>query len=103
MPPVAYTVSATLPDETMAREYTDWLLAGHVREVLRAGAATAAVVRIQEPVNPIRVETRYTFADHAGLDRYLRDHAPALRADGLRLFGPDRGVLFARTVGVILF
>lgn len=101
MPLVAYTVTATLPDDPTAREYADWLHE-HVAKVVAAGAQDGAIVRIQEPPTPIRVETRYTFADRQALDRYLHLHAPGLRAEGLQRFGPDRGVTFDRKVGIFL-
>jgi hypothetical protein len=98
---VSYTVTATLPDDDTAREYTEWL-PGHVAEVVAAGARDGMIIRIQDPARPIRVETRYTFADQDALDRYFRDKAPGLRAEGLRRFGPERGVTFERRVGIIL-
>lgn len=99
---IAYTVTATLPDEAMAREYTAWLLDGHVARVLAAGARSADVVRIENPLPQARVETRYTFPGRAAFDRYLESHAPALRAEGLLRFGPHSGITFERTIGVIL-
>lgn len=99
---IAYTVTATLPDEALAREFADWLLAGHVSKVLAAGARAAEVVRLDGPPAPRRVEVRYVFSSRADLDRYLETHAPGLRAEGLQRFGPDRGVTFDRTIGVFL-
>lgn len=96
---IAYTVSATFPDEGIAAEYIGWLRGGHLDEVLAGGAVTAAIVRQSEPAVPITVETRYTFATRADLDRYVRDHAPALRAQGLAKFPPERGVRFERRIG----
>ncbi|MCC6676841.1 MAG: DUF4286 family protein [Phycisphaerales bacterium] len=99
---IAYTVTATLPDDGLAREYAAWLLDDHVARVLAAGARSAEVIRIEDPPAPIRVETRYTFPGRAALARYLETHAPGLRAQGLERFGPGRGITFERTVGVIL-
>lgn len=100
MKPVSYTVTATLPDEATAREFADWLRGGHIQQVLAGGADEAVVIWSEDP--PLRVEARYRFADHATLDRYLRLHAPALRAEGLKRFGPQRGVSLERRVGIIL-
>ena len=55
MSPVAYTVTATLPDEQTAEAYLLWLREGHVADVVRTGAAGAAIVRIIEPDRPIRI------------------------------------------------
>lgn len=99
---IAYTVTAELPDAAVRDRYLSWLAEGHVRQVVEAGAESGKVVRIDEPAEPLRVQTRYEFASRADLDRYLRDHAPALRADGLSRFGPETDVRFSRTIGEIL-
>jgi hypothetical protein len=101
MTAIAYTVVATLPDEATASEYVAWLRRGHVDAVLRGGAGNAVIVRLQEPAQPIRVETRYVFPDRATFDRYLARTAPELRTEGLTRFGPDRGVAYQRTVGEV--
>lgn len=98
MPRVAYTVSAMLPDEGTAREYLDWLLSGHVRGVVRAGALSGSAARIVDPPSPIRVEARYIFANMPAYQAYLLEHAPALRAEGLARFPASRGIRFERSV-----
>ncbi len=96
---LAYTVTATFPDLMTRDAYIDWLRGGHVDAVIAGGALTGEIVAIEEPGTPIRVETRYWFADRAGFDRYVRDTAPALRADGLERFPPERGITFERRIG----
>lgn len=103
MASIAYTVRALCPDPLTAQEYVDWLKGGHIQEVIKGGALSAAVIRLDDqPAGPHRVEVRYQFADRAALDRYLAQFAPALRADGLKRFPPERGVAFERTVGEIV-
>lgn len=102
MTQVAYTVIATLPDEATADEYIRWLVGGHIQAVVEAGAQSGVAVRIEDPPAPIRVEARYLFVNQAALDRYIQDSAPALRADGLRRFPPERGILFERRSGRVL-
>ncbi len=97
-----YTVTATLPDEATASEYIAWLNDGHVQAVVSGGAASAHVIRVEEPAAPIQVETRYVFASREDHDRYLRDHAPRLRAEGLARFGPGRGIAFQRRLGRVV-
>ncbi len=99
---LVYTVIATLPDEAAASEYLAWLTGGHAESVVAGGAASARVVRIEEPPDPIQVEAQYVFASRADYDRYLRDHAPRLRAEGLALFGAPRGITFERRVGRVM-
>ena len=100
MPRVAYTVTATLPDEPTRDRYERWLTGGHTQAVVAGGAASAQVVRLLDP--PLQVQTRYEFPTEAAWQGYLRDHAPRLREEGLRLFGPGSGVTFRREVGTIL-
>jgi len=99
---IAYTVRATFPSSEMADEYVAWLVGGHIGGVVRGGAESGEVVRVSEPAEPIVVEARYRFPDRAAFDRYEREHAPALRAEGRARFGPERGIVFERTIGTIL-
>lgn len=101
---VAYTVQATCPSAASADAYVAWLQDGHTGAVVNGGALSAMIVRLEAdpPGSPPRVEVRYVFATREAFDRYIRDHAPALRQDGLKRFGPDSGVKFDRTIGEIV-
>lgn len=98
---IAYTVTATLPNESLAREYIQWLQDGHVDDVIEHGAHSGMIVRITDPATPIRVETRYIFSTKALFDRYVERFAPILREEGLKKFPPERGVTFERRIGEI--
>jgi hypothetical protein len=50
---------------------------------------------------PAIVETQYVFPSRKAYDAYIRDHAPALRADGLKHFPPESGVTSERQVAEI--
>jgi len=102
MSAIVYTVTATLPDRPTADRYLDWLRDGHVDAVVAAGAHSAMIVRVTDPPDPIRVETRYVFSTRQAYDDYLAHHAPALRADGAERFGPETGVRFSRSVGEVV-
>jgi len=102
MPSIAYTVVATFPDGTLADAYIHWLTTGHIEAVIQGGATSALVVRISDPADPPQVESRYVFADRPAFDRYVSEVAPPLRADGLKRFGPDRGVRMERRIGEIV-
>ncbi len=104
MSAIAYTVSATLPDDDTAARYIAWLEDGHIDAVIKGGAHSAMIVRMEResPTDPPRVETRYIFATRAAFETYVQHHAPALRAEGLKLFGPASGVRFARSIGQVL-
>ena len=62
-----------------------------------AGAVSAEVVEHDGG----GFEARYTFASREAFAAYERDHAPRLRAEGLALFGPDKGVSYRRTLGTV--
>jgi len=98
---LCYTVTATFRDQAQRDQYVAWLGSGHMQEVLRGGALRAEIVVISDPALPIRVEARYVFADSAGFEAYVRDHAPRLRAEGLARFGPETGIAFSRALGDI--
>jgi hypothetical protein len=100
---IAYTVTAYPPDAATADEYAHWLAADHLPKVVAAGALTASVVRMSDPVTPLRIECRYLFPNKTALDAYLTDHAPALRAEGMVRFPANRGIRLERSVGVVLF
>jgi hypothetical protein len=102
MPQIAYTVSATFLDVQTRDEFIRWLLEGHVSDVVRGGASSGTVISIAEPDSPIRIECRYLFPGREAYDRYVSEHAPALRAEGLAKFPPERGVALTRTVGEVI-
>ena len=100
MAQLAYTVVATLPDEGTAEEYVRWLADGHIAAVVAAGALSGQIVRCEEPA--LQVEARYIFPGRAAFERYVRDHAPGLRAEGARRFPAEVGIRFERRVGSVV-
>jgi hypothetical protein len=105
---ILYSVIATLPTADIAAEYVAWLEDGHVDQVIKHGAHSAMIVRLDATPSPEgprkawRVMTQYVFSTRELFDRYVRDFAPALRQEGLAKFGPDRGVTMERLVGEIV-
>jgi len=95
-------VTATIPSPNLAEEFLDWLVCGHIQDVLAAGAIAGHAVRLSDPPVPLRIQAVYHFPNREALDSYLTNHAPRLRADGLRRFPPERGITFERTVGDIV-
>lgn len=101
MPAVIYSVCATLPGEDLARAYVEWLTGGdpsHVARVVASGASEGSVWREVGTGGRPRVMARYVFPSRTAFDRYVREDAPALRAEGLAKFGPETGVLMGRSV-----
>jgi hypothetical protein len=99
---ICYMVIATLPDTATAEEYVTWLEDGHVDAVISHGAHSAMIVRLEPAATRPRVMTQYIFTTRELFDRYVSTFAPALRADGLKRFPPERGITFERLVGEIV-
>ena len=99
---ICYMVVATLPDAATKDEYISWLEDGHVDAVVNHGAHSAMIVKLEPAAGKPRVMTQYIFPTRAIFDRYIADFAPALRADGLKRFPPERGIAFERTIGEIV-
>ncbi len=109
-----YMVIATLPTPQGADEYIAWLQDGHIDAVVKGGAHSAMIVRLHAPDSPgtveaggpvasrpVRVMTQYVFPTQQVFDHYVQKHAPGLRANGLKHFGPETGVRFERVLGDI--
>lgn len=70
-----------------------------MQAVLDGGATRAAIIQCDPAEGSLRVRTLYEFPGRDSFDRYVRDFAPALRAEGLARFGSDQGVTFEREIG----
>jgi hypothetical protein len=106
MPQLAYTFYTTFTDSSLADEWLRWLRDGHVAEVMNGGATDAEIIELDAPPDALSgtraFEVRYHFASRADFARYEKDHAPRLRAEGLKLFPVERGVSYRRAVGTVL-
>ena len=103
MPQILYTVRAACLNEQQRGRYLAWLSPNHIMELMKGGATGARIVlpdRTGE-TGPAVVETHYTFPSRRAFDDYVRLHAPALRADGLKHFPPDSGITYERQVAEI--
>jgi hypothetical protein len=105
MPRLVYTVRATCKDLHQRGRFLSWLAPAHV-EAVKAGGADGVRITLHDGENPgdrPYVETQYSFPSRKAFDAYIRDHAPALRADGLKHFPPDSGVTFERRLGELCY
>lgn len=96
---LAYTVAVTFQDHALADEWLLWLTSGHIAEVLAGGATDAEVIELDGPERSF--EVRYHFPSRAVFERYEKEHAPRLRAEGLRRFPVEKGVSYRRSLGVV--
>ena len=103
MPSILYTVRVTCRDVAQRGRFLAWLSPNHILQVKAGGAAAARVVLPDRAgdTGPTLVETQYVFPSRKAYDNYVRDHAPALRADALKHFPPESGVTFERQVAEI--
>ncbi len=105
MPKILYTVRTTLPTVQLRGRYLSWLVPDHVQAVKSAGATDVRIVLPDRANNsgPATVEVQYVFPTRKAFDTYVRDHAPALRADGLKHFPSETGITYERQIAEIAF
>ena len=89
MSAVTYEVTLWV-QRAIAADYRAWL-DQHVRAMLALPGFTGArVSEVHDPApgeNEVAFCCQYRLRDAAALDDYLREHAPAMRADGQARFG----------------
>lgn len=100
---VSYTVRCQFSGEDpgVADRWLEWLCNTHISEVLACGANGAEIVKLSG--HPVTFEIRYRFPDRDVFEKYLRDDAPRLRADGLRRFPLELGLGYSRNDGEIVY
>ncbi len=95
-----YTVTLTFTEPSTAVEWLAWMREEHAAKVVQAGAQSAEILKMDGVL--LRCEARYSFESRADFDRYVRDHAPRLREEGLRLFPTTRGIQYERSCGEVI-
>ena len=99
---IVYEVRAVMP-ESLVDEYRAWL-EDHIREILAIPGFRYAELHREDADQPAAAGAllviRYHLEDRGALEAYLRDHAPALRADGVARFG-DRVRLSRRVTELV--
>jgi quinol monooxygenase YgiN len=83
---IVYEVRASV-EQAIAGEYRAWL-EPHIREILAIAGFARAELLVEDGEPGYTVfSVRYHLASREALERYLREHAPRLRADGMARFG----------------
>ena len=95
-----YTVTLTFTDPSIAVKWLAWMRDEHAAQVVQAGAQNAEIIKIDGVL--IRCEARYSFACRSDFERYVRDHAPRLREEGLRHFPATREIQYERSCGEVI-
>lgn len=93
---VIYEVVATVKAER-ASEWHAWIVP-HMQEVVDTGCFVSAELEkiIDPPSTEVMFRVRYLSPSMQHIERYLSEHAPALRAAGIERFGDD--VRTSRTI-----
>jgi hypothetical protein len=100
VPELISSVAVTFADPAVAAEWLRWHREGHIAEVLTLGATSAEIIRMD--ATNCHFEVRYRFASPEAFALYERRHAPRVRAEGNRLFPPDKGVVYRRTAVLVI-
>jgi hypothetical protein len=100
MSDIVYTVTVSFTGEQLVPAWLAWMNGGHVADVIAGGATAAEIVRLDLPEPTFDVH--YRFPTREAFTTYERDHAPRLRADGLRRFPVEKGIMYKRTVGEVV-
>ncbi len=87
-------------DPDLVNRWLDWMRAIHILEVLRSGALSAELIRIDTDHSCF--EINYRFESAKTFACYERDHAPRLRNDSLREFPIELGLSYCRTCGEVV-
>lgn len=90
---MTYVVRIEFDDAALRDEFGVWLRDRHIKDVLAAGAQGA---KLYVHANDLAIEVRYTFLTPDDFKAYERDHAPRLRADGVK-FLAGRPARFTRS------
>lgn len=108
MPTILYTVRVTCPTVQIRGRFLSWLTPNHVQQVMAGGATSVRIVLPDRENDPgsaspelaerAAVETQYVFPSRKAMETYFRDHAPMLRADAMKHFPPESGVVFTRQI-----
>lgn len=105
MTQIAYTVIATISYKSKAEEWLDWLKNGHIDDVIKGGAESAEIVRLDHETEgqaDTTYEIRYKFKDRGIFEEYIEKHAPALRQEGYEKFPSTDGFKYHRTTAEII-
>ena len=86
---IIYNVTTNI-HESVHDQWMIWMQHKHIPEMLATGKFTnAKLVRVlvEEEMGGVTYSTQYTTDSKATLEKYYQEDAPALQAEGQKLFG----------------
>ncbi|GEM58085.1 hypothetical protein B0A78_08600 [Flavobacterium columnare NBRC 100251 = ATCC 23463] len=99
---IIYNVTVNI-HESIHDQWFDWMQNKHIAEVIGTGKFTSAKmvkVLVEEELGGITYAVQYFTDSKETLQRYYEEDAPALREEGLRLFG-DKMLTFRTELEII--
>ncbi len=100
-PEFLYVVCCRIDRSDKAREWLAWLRNGHIADVIKGGALSAEIFKLDDEGSGLETyEIHYRFASRAAFDDYKVLHAARLQAEGLALFPPAEGFVYSRRTAV---
>lgn len=100
---VSYSVFIKITNQGRETDWLSWMKNKHLDDVKKGGAIKATLIRLDaDDTQDIAYEARYLFKNREEFSFYLKEHAPALRAEGLEKFPPEDGFSYSRSSGDII-
>ncbi|MBC5861847.1 DUF4286 family protein [Flavobacterium sp. K77] len=99
---ILYNVTTNI-HESVHDQWMIWMQHKHIPEMLATGKFTAArMVRVlvEEEMGGVTYSVQYTTDSKATLESYYQEDAPAMRAEGAKLFG-DKMLAFRTELQLI--
>ncbi|MGL5112496.1 MAG: DUF4286 family protein [Flavobacterium sp.] len=99
---IIYNVTINI-HESVHDQWMIWMQHKHIPEMIATGKFTnARMVRVlvEEEMGGLTYSVQYTTDSRETLQQYYQDHAPALREEGLQLFG-DKMLAFRTELELI--
>lgn len=99
---IIYNVTTNI-HESVHDQWLNWMQQKHIPEILATGKFSSArlvKVLIEEEMGGTTYSVQYTTDSKETLEKYYEEDAPALREEGLRLFG-DKMLAFRTELELI--
>lgn len=98
---IIYNVTINI-DDSVHEEWLEWMMEEHIPQVMETGkffkAKIVKVLLVEETGSTYSVQ--YFAEDKEKLNEYYKEHAPALREEGLKRFG-DKMLAFRTELEIL--